>query len=85
MFGQSVTTSSLPTITPDVRLPALLVIHGAADHMVAPGSGAEAAMRWGERVGARASKPRRVQRDARYAALITDYRKGGRLIATRCA
>ncbi|MBI5860684.1 MAG: prolyl oligopeptidase family serine peptidase [Rhodocyclales bacterium] len=85
MFGQSVTTSPLPAIAPDVRLPALLVIHGAADHVVAPGNGAEAAMRWGERVGAKASKPRRVQRGVRYAAIITDYRKSGRVIATLCA
>lgn len=85
MFGQSVTTSPLPAIAPDVRLPALLVIHGAADHVVAPGNGTEAAMRWGERVGAKASKPRRVQRGARYAATITDYRKSGRLVATLCA
>jgi poly(hydroxyalkanoate) depolymerase family esterase len=84
MFGQSVTTSPLPPIPADVRLPALLVIHGVADHVVAPGNGAEAAMRWGERVGARAGKPRKVQRGARYAATVTDYRKSGRLIATLC-
>ena len=85
MFGQSVTTSPLPAIAPDVRLPPLLVIHGTADPVVAPKNGAEAAMRWGERVGARASKPRRVQRGDRYAATLTDYRKSGRLIATLCA
>ncbi|GAB2877188.1 hypothetical protein GCM10027046_01270 [Uliginosibacterium flavum] len=84
MFGKSVTTAPLPAIAPDVRLPALLVIHGAADHVVAPGNGVEAATRWGERVGARPSKPRRVQRGARYAAMVTDYRKSGRLIATLC-
>jgi len=84
MFGQSVTTSPLPAMSPDVGLPALLVIHGAADRVVAPGNGAEAAMRWGERVGAKAGKPRKVQRGARYAASITDYRKSGRLIATFC-
>ena len=84
MFGKSVTTSPMPVIAPDVRLPALLVIHGAADHVVAPGNGAEAAMRWGERVGAKITKPRRVQRGARYATTITDYRNRGRLIATLC-
>lgn len=84
MFGQTVTTSPLPAIAPDVRLPALLVIHGAADHVVAPGNGREAALRWGERVGAKAGKPRRVQRGARYAATITDYRKSRRLTATFC-
>lgn len=85
MFGRSVTASPLPPVPPEVRLPALLVIHGAVDPVVAPGNGAEAAMRWGERVGARAGKPRRVQRGARYGATITDYRKSGRLIATHCA
>lgn len=84
MFGRSVTTSPLPPVPPDVRLPALLVIHGAADHVVAPGNGAEAAMRWAMRVSAKAGKPRKVQRGARYAANITDYRKSGRLIATFC-
>ena len=84
MFGKSVTTSPMPRIAPDVRLPALLVIHGAADPVVAPGNGAEAAMRWSDRVGAKGSKPRRVQRGARYAATITDYRNKGRLIATLC-
>lgn len=84
MFGQSVTTSPLPPVPPEVRLPALLVIHGAMDHVVAPGNGREAAMRWGERVGAKAGKPRTVQRGARYAATITDYRKSGRLVATLC-
>lgn len=84
MFGQSVTTSPLPAISPDVRLPALLVIHGTADNVVAPSNGTEAAMRWGQRVSAKASKPRRVQRGARYAAMITDYRKNGRLVATLC-
>lgn len=84
MFGQSVTTSPLPAMAPEVRLPALLVIHGKADHVVAPMNGAEAAIRWGARAGARAIKPRRVQRGARYAAIVTDYRKSGRLIATFC-
>ena len=84
MFGHSVTTSPLPAIAPDVRLPSLLVIHGAADHVVAPGNGAEAAMRWADRIGAKAAKPRRVQRGARYGATITDYRKSGRLIASFC-
>lgn len=84
MFGQSVTTSPLPPVPPDVRLPALLVIHGAADHVVAPGNGAEAALRWGDRIGAKASTPRTVQRGARYAATITDYRHSGRLVASLC-
>ena len=84
MFGQSATPSPLPPIAADARLPALLVIHGQADHVVASGNGAEAALRWGERVGAKASKPRTVQRGARYAANITDYRRQGLIVATLC-
>ena len=84
MFGQGATPSPLPPIPADVRLPALLVIHGAADHVVVTANGREAALRWGERVGAGASKPRKMQRGARYAATITDYRKSGRLVATLC-
>lgn len=84
MFGQTVTTSPLPAIAPDVRLPALLVIHGAADHVVAPGNGREAALRWAERVGAKAGKVRRVQRGARYAATVIDFRKNRQLTATLC-
>ena len=84
MFGQSATPSPLPPIAADARLPALLVIHGLADHVVASSNGAEAALRWGERVGAKASKPRTVQRGARYAANITDYRRQGLIVATLC-
>ncbi len=84
MFGQSVTTSPLPTVAPEVRLPALLVIHGAADQVVARKNGSDAALRWSERVGAKASQPRKVQRGTRYAATITEYRHRGRLIATLC-
>jgi poly(hydroxyalkanoate) depolymerase family esterase len=64
MFGLSVKTSPLPAIAPDVRLPTLLVIHGTADHVVAPRNGAEAAMRWGERVGARGQDVRMTPRIA---------------------
>jgi poly(3-hydroxybutyrate) depolymerase len=83
MFGQSVTTSPLPPVPPEVRLPALLVIHGAMDHVVAPGNGREAAMRW---ASGSAQKPASRARcsAARYAATITDYRKSGRLVATLC-
>lgn len=84
MFGQSATPSPLPPIAPNTRLPALLVIQGAADTVVAPSNGAQAAIRWGARVAAKASKPRTVQRGARYAATITDYRSKGRIIATLC-
>ncbi|WP_216661928.1 PHB depolymerase family esterase [Niveibacterium sp. COAC-50] len=85
MFGKRVASSPLSPVSADVSLPALLVIHGVADQVVALSNGTEAAMRWGARVGARANTPRRVQRGTRYAAIITDYRKHGRLVATLCA
>ena len=84
MFGKGATPSPLPPVPPDVQLPALLVIHGTADRVVAPANGREAAERWAERVSAKASQPRTVQRGTRYAATITDYRKNGRLVATHC-
>ena len=84
MFGKAATPSPLPPIPPDVQLPALLVIHGTADRVVAPANGREAAERWAERVAAKPGKPRTVQRGTRYAATITDYRKDGRPVATHC-
>lgn len=85
MFGQGASPAPLPPVPAGVELPPLLVIHGAADHVVAPANGREAADRWAERVGAMPGKPRTVQRGERYAATITDYKQGGRRIATHCA
>ncbi len=66
------------------QLPALLVIHGSADRIVAPVNGADAARRWAAREGATPGAPRNVQRGARYPATITDYRTRSRLVATLC-
>jgi len=66
-------------------LPALLVIHGSADGIVTPSNGADAARLWAARVQAKAGQPRSVQRGARYAAILTDYRADDRLVATLCA
>lgn len=84
MLGRNVKTGPLPLIPAGTRLPALLVIHGTADHVVALSNGVEATQRWAARVGAKASTPRVVQRGARYPATITDYRSKGRLVATLC-
>jgi poly(hydroxyalkanoate) depolymerase family esterase len=67
-----------------VHLPALLVIQGSADPLIAPSNGVEAARLWAAREGAKAGLPRTVQRGARYPANITDYRSPGRLVATLC-
>lgn len=61
--------------------PPLLVIHGQADHVVAPVNGRAAAEQWAAAAGAQAGPPRRVQRGARYPMTVTDYRAGRRLVA----
>ena len=62
--------------------PALLVIHGSADHVVAPANGQAAVQAWADAAGARASAPRVVQRGQRYPLTLTDYRARGRSVAT---
>ena len=53
------------------HLPALLVIQGSADHIVAPSNGAEAARLWAAREGAKPGPSRTVQRGKRYPATVT--------------
>ncbi|MEP7057636.1 MAG: PHB depolymerase family esterase [Caldimonas sp.] len=65
-------------------LPPLLAIQGSSDRIVAPSNGAAAVELWAARAGARAAKPRRVQRGSRHEATITNYRKRGTLVATLC-
>lgn len=67
-----------------MHLPALLVIQGTADHTVAPSNGTEAACVWAQAQGAQPSAPRTLQRGARYAMTVTDYRTPSRLAATLC-
>ncbi|WP_256445118.1 PHB depolymerase family esterase [Rhodoferax sp. U11-2br] len=67
-----------------LHLPAILVIQGSIDPIVAPSNGAQAAHLWADREGARAGKPRSVQRGKRYPTMITDFRCQGRLVATLC-
>ena len=62
--------------------PALLVIHGSADGVVAPANGQAAVQAWADAAGARASAPRVVQRGQRYPMSLTDYRCQGRTVAT---
>lgn len=84
MRGHRITGLALAPLAADVHLPALLVIQGSADHLVAPGNGAEAARLWAAREGAKPSGLRSVQRGARYPATITDFKTRGRLVATLC-
>jgi hypothetical protein len=60
------------------------VIHGITDHVVALSNGTEAARLWAEIEGAKPGVMRPVQRGARHAMKVTDYRAPGRLVATLC-
>lgn len=67
-------------------LPALLVIHGSNDHIVAAVNGAQAALHWAANAGLdrHAGHARVVQRGARYPATLIDWRIDKRLVATLC-
>ena len=84
MRGHGV-AAPLSALTAGTHLPALLVIQGSADHLVAPGNGLAAAQLWAVREGAMPARPRTVQRGARHPATLTDYKTKGRLVATLCA
>jgi len=83
MRGRRVAVPLTP-LAAGLHLPALLVIQGSADPIVAPGNGAKAAQLWADGEGAQAGRPRTVQRGKRYPATVTDYRSRGRLVATLC-
>jgi poly(hydroxyalkanoate) depolymerase family esterase len=71
---------------PDVGAdwPPLLVIHGAADAVVAATNGGAAAQVWAEAAGARPGAPRSVRRGNRHPMTVTDYRARGRTVVTLC-
>lgn len=71
-------------LPPGSALPPLLVIQGTADPVVFASNGRHAAQVWAAAGQARASPPRRVQRGARRAMEITDYKKAGRTLASLC-
>jgi poly(hydroxyalkanoate) depolymerase family esterase len=77
-------TEPLTPLAADQHLPALLVIQGSADPIVAPGNGAHAAQQWADCEQAHATPPRRLQRGKRYPVTVTDYRNRGGLVATLC-
>jgi poly(3-hydroxybutyrate) depolymerase len=83
MRGHGV-AAPLPALSAGAHLPALLVIQGSTDPLVAPGNAPMAAQLWATREEAKAVPPRTVQRGARYPATLTDYKAKGRLVATLC-
>lgn len=71
-------------LTPTAGLPPLLVIQGTADHLVRASNGLASAQLWADAAGASPGTPRTVQRGARRAMTLTDFKRRGRLAATRC-
>lgn len=83
MRGHSTSVgSALPLATNGSPLPALLVIQGNKDRVVAPVNGGLAAQRWAATMQASPSAPRVVRRGARYPATLTDWKLGRRVVAT---
>ncbi|MDO9002488.1 MAG: PHB depolymerase family esterase [Aquabacterium sp.] len=66
--------------------PALLVIHGDRDAIVAASNGQAAAKLWAEAAGPHVEKSRQVSRGQRHPMTVTDFKvRGGRTVATLCA
>ena len=84
MRGHKHASLPLTALPEGQHLPALLVIQGSSDTTVAPGNGLEAARQWADTEGAKPGVARTVQRGARYAATITDFKAGRRLVSTLC-
>jgi poly(hydroxyalkanoate) depolymerase family esterase len=62
--------------------PALMVIHGGRDSVVAASNGQAAVTMWADAAHATAGNSRSLQRGKRYPMNVTDFSKGRRLIAT---
>jgi poly(3-hydroxybutyrate) depolymerase len=83
MHGHRPTLPLMATpITMAASWPPLMVIHGGVDHVVAANNGHAAVQAWANAAGARAGKPRSVQRGQRYAMTVTDYHRRGSTVAT---
>ncbi|WP_081960875.1 extracellular catalytic domain type 1 short-chain-length polyhydroxyalkanoate depolymerase [Nitrincola sp. A-D6] len=61
--------------------PALLVIHGDRDGVVAASNGQAAVNAWAEAAGARKCAARSMQRGKRYPMTVTDFKCGTRTVA----
>ncbi len=65
--------------------PPLLVIHGAADAVVAPHNGLAAAQAWASAALAQPAPARTVQRGKRHAMTVTEFKRPGSTVATLVA
>lgn len=65
-------------------LPPLLVLHGDADTIVAPGNAQDSATIWATATGAVPGGSRVLQRGKRHPMRVTDYKRRGRTFVTLC-
>ena len=84
MRGRSRTAALAATpVSMAAHWPALLVLQGSADGVVAPANGRAAAQVWAEAAGAQAGPARLIQRGQRYPMTVTDSRcADGRTVTT---
>ncbi len=71
-------------LAPSAGLPPLLVIQGSSDHIVRASNGRAAAQLWAQAAAASPTASRTVQRGARHAMTLTDFKRRGHLVATLC-
>ena len=83
MHGRRATQPLAATpVTMAANWPPLLVIHGESDAVVSPQNGQAAVRVWADAAGASAAAARRVQRGKRHPMSVTDFKHGGRTVAT---
>ncbi len=78
--GASPLAATLPLVAP--TWPPLLVIHGAADGVVALANAHGAIQLWASAGGAQAGVVRAVRRGKRLPMAVTDYKRGSAAVAT---
>ncbi len=86
MHGHRATTPLAATPgTMAADWPPLLVIHGDADAVVSPKNGLASAQVWADAAGAKAARPRSVQRGQRHPMRVTDFKRQGSTVASLVA
>lgn len=77
---------SSTALATDTAWPALLVIHGDQDGIVAASNGQAAARLWAEAAGPHVERSRQLSRGQRHPMTVTDFKvRGGRTVSTLCA
>ncbi|TWO69052.1 prolyl oligopeptidase family serine peptidase [Caenimonas sedimenti] len=67
---------------PSVAWPALLVIQGGRDGVVAASNGRATVQLWADAAQAKAGRPRTQQRGQRHPMVVTDFSRGRRIVAS---